>query len=194
MSHEIRYGTYPLNCNKAGVQADWDEVVGHEDYQEGASGLPSGIRWLDVTLPSYEEAKEYIEKHDRNWYDCLAVKYLDFSKVPPNKKVEELAAKVLTLTNRYREKMNEFHFANVKSEFIGCKTCGSKIARKHLRGNRCPVCSADMRPESTLNSIAAAKAAVEKAEANLAEEKRKYQKKCEDKAEVKWLVKVEFHT
>lgn len=194
MSHEIRYGTYPLNCNKAGVKAEWDEVVRHEDYQEGASGLSSDIRWLDVTLPTSGEAQKYIEKHDRGWYDCLAVKYLDFRKVKPSKKIEELEARFNDLGKRYQEKSTKFHFADVKSEFIGCKNCGSKIARKFLHGNRCPVCSVDMRPESTLNSIAAAKAAVEKAEANLAEEKRKYQKKCEDKAEVRWLVKVEFHT
>lgn len=194
MSHTIYYRSYPANCNKAEVEESWDRIVQHEDYQEGASGLPNSIRWIDKTLNSYDEAKNYIDTHDKGWYDCLAVKYLDFSNIKPSKKIGELETRLNSCHEAYWFKNNAFHFENAKAEFIGCKNCGSKIARKHLNGNSCPVCRGDLRPESTLKAIQAAKTAVDKARAALDAERKKYNAKCHSKAKIRWLVKVEYHT
>ena len=83
-----------------------------------------------------------------------------------------------------------FHFANAKSEYIGCKNCGSKIARKYLRRNFCPVCDADLRPETTLNRIAALRTKAEKSSDALKAELTKQALKAKN---VRWLVKIEFH-
>ena len=47
MSHNIRYAEYPENVNRKKVQANWDNHVRHEDWQEGANGLPGQIRWIE---------------------------------------------------------------------------------------------------------------------------------------------------
>ena len=47
MGHNIHYATYPENINKQVVQYEWDEYAAHEDWQEGCSGLPGKIRWID---------------------------------------------------------------------------------------------------------------------------------------------------
>ena len=36
-----------------------------------------------------------------------------------------------------------------KSEFVGCKHCGSKINREYIKSNACPVCRGDMRSDTT---------------------------------------------
>lgn len=193
MGHEIRHETYPENVDKKKVQAEWDDTVRHICWQEGASGLGRPIRWLDKVCGSYEEAEEYIQKQDKGWYDQLAVKYLDYGDVQPSKKVVELREKVGKLGCVFHKKDTEPHFANAQAAFITCKGCGSKISRIYLRGNQCPVCRTDMRPDSTLKSIQSAKASYLKAKAALEAEEKKHQEKCKKQAKVRWLVKVEYH-
>lgn len=193
MGHNIRYADYAENVNKKKVQDDWNNYVAHEDWQEGASGA-SPIRWINQTCDSYEAAENFIKSHDNGWYDCLAVKYRSFSKVKPSAKFLELEERVAKCRAALNEKTSKFHFADVKSEFIGCKNCGSKIAKAFLKRNYCPVCNADMRPASTLSSIEAAQTALKKAEATLKAEREKFNQKCKEKAEIRWLVKIEYHT
>lgn len=193
MSHVVKFGDYPENVNKRKVQDEWDYYVQMEDWEEGASGA-NPIRWIECApCEDYEAAEKYIEKHDKGWYDCLAVRYLSYEKVKPSAQIKELQDRVVKCRTALRTKETRFHFADVKSEFVGCKSCGSKISRTYMKHNYCPVCNADMRPASTLSSIDAAKLALEKAEKALAAEQKKYQQKVKNNAEVRWLVKVEFH-
>lgn len=75
MAHNIRY--YDLHCSRSKKQFEKsvDEFVAHEDYYEDAVGLPHPIRWIDHLCKNCDEAYEYIESHDRGWYDSLAVQY-----------------------------------------------------------------------------------------------------------------------
>lgn len=193
MGHEIRHESYPEDVNKQKVQAEWDATVRRICYQEGASGLCKDIRWIDKTCESYEDALSYIKKNDNGWYDQLAVKYIDTRSIQPSKKIVELQERVNTLYAAYIYKDHKFHFADAQAAYITCKGCGSKLARIHLKNNRCPMCKADMRPDSTLKSIQSAKASYEKALAALKEEEKKHHVKCKKQANVRWLVKVEYH-
>lgn len=89
---------------------------------------------------------------------------------------------IITVTQRQQTKR--------KSELIGCKCCGSKIARKYLKNNFCPVCHSDLRPETTLNRIAALKAKADKLHDAVLKEETKIAKK---NGNVRWLVKIEYH-
>ena len=75
MAHNIRYLDYHCSVSKKAVQKSLDNYVAHEDYDEGAVGLPNPIRWIDHLCKNSDEAYEYIESHDRGWYDSLAVQY-----------------------------------------------------------------------------------------------------------------------
>ena len=75
MSHNIRYFDLHCSASKRKFQKSIDNFVAHEDYYEGAAGLPSPIRWIDKVCNHQEEAYEYIQAHDRGWYDSLAVQY-----------------------------------------------------------------------------------------------------------------------
>ena len=92
---------------------------------------------------------------------------------------------------KYRALNNKFHFAESKSAFIGCQTCGSKISHEYLKGNCCPVCGNDLRPKSTRDTVAKYKANVDKANDLIKAEEKKAIAKY---SKIKWLVKIEYHT
>lgn len=204
MSHNIKHIDYPENVNKKIVKAGWDEFVRHADWQEGSSGLPGEIRWIDHICSSREEAEDYIEAHDKGWYDQLAVKYKEYSKLELSKTYEILKERADRLKARYVELNEKIHYKGVKSKFITCRTCESKISTEILSSeknistwknrNICPICGADIRPESTLDIIAKAKANAIKAAKDLQIEEKKLQAKQEKKAQIRWLLKIEYHT
>lgn len=189
MGHNIRHITYPENVNRKKVQNELDTFVAHEDYQEGCSGLASPIRWIEsVICNSYNEAIEKIERLDRGWYDQLAVRYYENESFT-DKKIGELQKSVKELCDAYTKKNSEIPAQHFTADYVGCKSCGSKITRTFIKSNKCPVCHADMRSESTMNSIEAIKKKLEKARKALEEYTNKHAKK-----KVMWLVKIEYHT
>lgn len=194
MSHEIRFASYPENCNPKEVAAEWDEIVRHEDYQEGASGLCHPIRWIDKVLPTREEAVQYINSIDSGWYDNIAVKYRDFSHIKQPKEIEKFDERIQKAQIRYNNLDRKDHFENAKAAFISCPRCKSKIASEYLRWNRCPVCGADMRPKTVLDRLSSLEASIKKLQKEKAEAVKAFQAKKEKNAKIKWLVKVEFHT
>lgn len=196
MSHNIEYFTYNENCNRKQIQRELDDFVAHEDWMEGASGLDSEIRWLESVgvCESYEKAKRFIEANDRNNYDCLAVRYKEGNKENEknDKKLKELTEKYEKVHKAKFDLEQAYHFYNVKSETIGCKNCGSKIASRYMRTrNTCPVCCADMRPQTTLDRIKALSAKSSECEKQMIARMDELAKKS---FEIKWLVKIEYHT
>lgn len=195
MSHNIRYEVYSENVNRKKVQADWDNYVRHEDWQEGASGLPGQIRWIEnEILGSEEEAKAYINEHDNGWYDQIAVRFKEI-KIVKSKKYEELSKKLTELRTEYGNRNSVCYATTVKSEFVGCKSCGSKLASKYIQNtNKCPLCKSDLRSPTTLSSLERLNERIKVIEKLLREEKQRLEKKQEKSAVIKWLVKIEYHT
>lgn len=191
MGHNIRMETYPENVNKEKVEREWDVYVQHADWQEGASGLPARIRWLNVVCDSYEEAEAYIEKHDRGWYDQLAVKYKSYRDFEPTKKYEALTLRCTEAERSLFELNSKVHYRDVKSKFVSCRNCESKIATAYLKGNYCPVCHADLRPASLQERLKKLNDLCKKLNKELKEEEKKLKEK---NMEICWLLKIEYHT
>lgn len=193
MGHNIRHEDYPLTVNKQKVEASWNEYVRHEDWQEGASGLPNPIRWVDRVFDSYNDAYAYIEREDRNhWYNCMAVKYKDYPTPKPSKSLADLNARVKAQQDNLNKIVNDSGIQHRTSEYIGCEKCGSKLKRTLLKGNKCPLCGEDLRSKTNLDRIANATAKLTKLREQYAEAYEAEQKKA--KYEIRWLVKVEYHT
>ena len=189
MGHNIEHYTYKENVSKKKIQAELDNYVKHCTWQEGGSGT-GGIRWIDhVVCKNYEEAKEYIEKHDRGWYDCLAVRYYEYINAPDNVKLKELHDASQAAMNEWGKRDHALYPAALTSSLITCKRCGSKLSREWLHKNVCPVCGVDLRPEHIMKSIEAAKNKYLRAHEKEEEYRQKHLKK-----EPYWLVKIEYHT
>lgn len=195
MSHEIAYDTYPENCNKNNVERKWDSIAAKEGWREGSSGLCSSIRWIDCEpCDSYNDAVIYVQEHDKGNYDCLAVRYRDYSGIKEPKIIGELTEKIKSKRHKLYTMNNDFYFDNIKSQFIGCKECGSKISVKYLKRNTCPVCGNDMRPQTFQDRIKKISNDLDVLEKKREDEVKKFRQKRRDKAKICWLVKVEYHT
>lgn len=190
--HCIRHFTYKEKVNRNSVLAEANAYANREgDYRDQINS----IRWMENTICDNEEAAmEFIDKHDSGWYDNIAVRFYSYPKMKKSKKLETLEERLADQCSRLRT-MEQTNYADTltSTEFVGCKGCGSKIATKYLKGNHCPVCGADMRPKTTLDRISALKERIEKTKAEIHEEKVSLQKKQRKNAEIKWLVKTEFH-
>ena len=188
MSHNIEHYDYKENVDKKMVQADLNTHVKHATWHEGGHGIEP-IRWNDIVCKNYDEAVKWIEAHDKGWYDQLAVKYYEPVHGEKSKKIDELDAKIQEAYKIYRERSSVVYPKTRTSEFIGCNNCKSRLSSKHLNRNHCPVCNADLRPETMLKSIAAAETKWKKA----VENKKEYIETHSKKA-IRWLVKIEYHT
>lgn len=197
--HNIIMEIYDEDVDKKKIQEQWDNHAAIEDRQEGCSGI-SPIRWLDGKIyDSYEEAELAIKGLDNGWYDCLAVKFYD-------KKVSEYtytkAYRNMLKTQRvYKEtyynvtdKAREEFFA-CKSEYVGCKECGSKLKRSLLKQARCPLCGSSLLSNTMQSRINGAKKRLESINEKCDKQhKRECDRAKSDKASVKWLLKIEYHT
>lgn len=191
MSHNIRYFTYQESVNPQDVKKELDSFVAHEDYQEGCTGLYHDIRWINSVICEDEEsAQEMIEQNDRGDYDNVAVRFYDYDiRKLMSPEYEELNKKVDEVYRHLNQLQNVCYPQTYVAQFISCKKCGSRIARRYIKSNFCPVCRGDMRPAHILNKIGAAE---RKWKAALKQRGEYAEKNC--KRVIKWLVKIEYHT
>jgi len=185
--HNIHYWVYDGKCDRSKVLADIQRVA--ESDGDGYSGP---LKWHDEVLPlkNKEEAENWIRAHDKGWYDDHAVLFYDYSDAKETKKMENLKKKGAELAERLVAFENEHSVRKFKAEYIGCSNCGSKVAKKYLRSERCPVCGSDLRSESTLKKIKELNDKV----IQTREEYRAEGEKQKSRAKIKWLVKFEYHS
>ena len=138
---------------------------------------------------SYDEAIDMIEGWDTGWYSDHAVQYKDKSALKPTKQMLALKAKADKLAADKQAFIESHSLKSRKSEFIGCKNCGSKLSLKHLKGNRCPLCGTDLRADYIIERIKK----YDKDREEAIDQYQKLQAKQTGKCPVRWLVKVEVH-
>lgn len=192
MGHSVEFYDYSTKVSKGEIFADMDEIVIYNGDDEGHTGLNQNIRFYDnVCLDTREEAKNFIEKHDKGWCDQLAVKYKDCGPVN-SKKLIDLKKQYDTTIEKIK-KSKGFYFANHKSKLITCKNCESKLAVSFLNTNNCPVCRKDLRPETEQARIDGLYKKKGVLEDRIQEEEQRLKKKQAKKGKEMWLVKIEYH-
>ena len=188
--HNIITKVYDENVDKNKIEKRLNQLA-KEDGDYG--GLPHPIRWIDHTCSNEDVARDYINHNDNGWYDQIAVKFLDYPTINSSTK-ENLMQRRKEWCDKLNELRNKIHYANVKSNFVSCQKCESKINRKFIKWNICPICRTDMRPKSTLDLIARYEQIIKDIDKQLKEEELRLQEKAKKKAIVKWLVKIEYHS
>lgn len=197
MGHETHYMHFDYNTKREIIQSEGDKHCKYNSDYRGT--LYNRIIFKDITpLATEEEAIKYIARIDSGDYGQYAVPYLDYPYIKPSSdKLKELEKKATDLNREYYNRCNVQYYTTetVKSQFLGCKECGSRLAVKYLRSNNCPLCGAELRPETELNKIKALKEKYDKAHnayvsTREAEEEKMRKKMTPTK---KWLVKIEYH-
>lgn len=152
------------------------------------------VKFTDKVFNSYDEASEYLEGTFGD-YRQIAVKYKKYPKVQQNKTIADLKRRI----SEYRIRCNELnnpHYANVKQATVKCKKCGSSLATNYCGRtyyNTCPVCRADLRPESTLKKLEDYEKTIIDLNKKLKDEEKKQNQKNISKAELMWAVACEVH-
>ena len=127
-------------------------------------GHLSKIRWIDSEpCANEDEARIRIEHLDKGWYDCIAVKYYDAYNIPETEKIKALrAANTQTYCKVQRTcvciPFYKCKKRNISAAKLRLQDCAKVPAKKFLPCLR----NADLRPETTLNRIAALKAKADK--------------------------------
>lgn len=187
--HDIRFEDFKYTEDKNEMRTISDYLQRLAARHGDAGGLYSGIEFKTSKVPfkTYNDAYNWINQNDRSYWN-VAVPYLDDSKVN-SKKLDELNEKYMELRKKKEEYAKAHSVQTFKSELIGCKKCSSKLARKYLRGQACPLCGEDLRGQTTLDTLANYDKRMKENQEKQLEEKRK----LSAKAEKRWLIKIEFH-
>ena len=186
---EVKYGT-----DKKEVIADIQEEVMHEDWREGGSYPANQLKWhADTIYESYDEAKEAIRRMDNGWYDDHAVLFYHYPRVEDTAKVNKLWDRIDSIGERRDAYIEKHRITNQKAKFIGCKGCGSKVAKEYINKQEiCPVCRESLRSETVQAKIDDYDMQTSKIRKQIDEERERLARK--NKPVVKWLVKYEYHT
>ena len=192
--HNIERYTYNENVDRKKVESELSTYVSHETWREGGGGLPSPIRWLDIVCSNYEKALQYIEDHDKGWYDQLAVKFREYPKLEPSKTMISLDERRKNELSKKVEYAKAHSVSTFKAEYIGCPECGSKLKKALLRGENCPLCRAELRSKTTMETLKRYDNNVHELDEKIKAERLKMEQKNIAKASIKWLVKIEYHT
>lgn len=190
MGRESRYVSYKESISKESILAELDDYVLRMTWQESSHGIDT-IRWYENTVCSdYDSAREFLDNHREYDYDSLAVRYKCIDKEKSSKKLDELKVKCNEVYKKYTEMNKKVVFKEFKSQYIGCKNCGSKLNKDYLNSNKCPLCYYDMRSETLLNQIKNLENKLNDLNLQIKEETKKLNEKY---GKVYWLVKVEYH-
>ena len=192
MSRELKWLSYPESKSKSFIEAEIHEYVCTQTYQESRGGLVEPIQWIDRVFDNYDLAYEYINQHDRS-YAQLAVKYRVYPKIEPSSTLLSLQKRLQSEQQKRKQYAEQHSILTLKCAFVGCPNCGSKLNKKFLVREYCPLCRYDMRSKSTLDMLDKYTAKINEIEHKISEEKRRLETKMISKSTIHWLVKIEYH-
>jgi len=185
--HNIYYWDFDENCDRKSVLMDIQDLARHD-----GDGYSGPLKWHDEVKPvrNRDEAEKWIQSHDKGFYDDHAVRYYDYSKATETKKIADLKTRASECATKVAEYKKAHSVRNFKAEFLGCQKCGSKVSRKYLRSECCPLCGNDLRSPTTLSKI---KELEEKRQGLFDRIKEETEKQTNNRT-VRWLVKFEYHS
>lgn len=184
MSHFVGYETFDKNVDRREVY----DFIEDKCAWENGDGYSSTIKWhCEKVYADFEDAQRAITRLDNGWYDDHAVLYYNRDAVKPTKEMEAVRDRMKAVRNKKDEYEEKFHVKHRKADFVGCKTCGSKLRREYIRSNKCPMCGSDLRSDSVIKKLS-------EYDAKLNDLEKKYRDLAKKQpGTVKWLVKYEFH-
>jgi hypothetical protein len=184
--HNIGYMSQPEN-----VKRDWVMSVISQEAEDNGDGYYGPMHWHDEIKPleNREAAEARIKQLDRGWYNDHAVRYYSYDDAKVTNKMVEYRQQIAKLQKKKAEYAEKNSVRNFKADYIGCKQCGSKVSRKHLCTDFCPVCHNDLRSETTKTTLLNYDARIRELWNKIEEEKKK-QKSAK---KTMWLIKYEYH-
>lgn len=171
MAPTIIYRVYNQNGGLRGAQRWWKRQV-LEDLKDTKEISVLGEEFALPTSneqPNQEAAINLLLKYALPYCGAVAIPFTGKVSDKPAWviRAEEDYAQASTRLQTVRTDLHE-SIVKAKSKTIGCKECGSQIARKYVKPDcDCPVCGFTLLAESYRKRLASAIKAVHKAESKL---------------------------
>ena len=153
-----------------------------EEYPDlGNDILP--IISIETVCKSFEEAEELADSLDWKGKNSLLIPYKDVG----DRDIWTIKVNTIYL-NIYHEENNLEKYIkrsrgcrNHKSKFVGCPRCGSRLNRKSISNDKCPLCGQDISSSTVKKTIKRYKNNIKEMKKELREEKEKLAYKAKTK-------------
>ena len=153
-----------------------------EEYPDlGNEILP--IISIETVCKSFEEAEELADSLDWEGKCGLLIPYKDVG----DKDIWTIKVNTIYF-NIYHEENNLEKYIkrsrgcrNHKSKFVGCPRCGSRLNRKSISNDKCPLCGQDISSSTVKKTIKRYKNNIKEMKKELREEKEKLSYKAKTK-------------
>ena len=189
--HEICFASYSEKTKKQVIVADCNEQA--ERYSDSRGGLYEPIEFKEnLILEDEDAARKWIDEHDRSYWN-VAVKFRHYKDNPKSKKLDTLKIRCEKEREKSRDYSEAHAIKNFKSALVGCPKCNSKLNKNYIHRDSCPLCGQDLRSKTTIDTLAKYDANIKDLLKQIKEEERKLNQKRQKQAEIKWLVKYEYH-
>lgn len=165
-------------------------------HSDNSCVLPNDISFLKAVFNTRKDAEEYLDKMaEGRFYPELAVQYRDISGMKMGKEKEKLLRKLDEARGALCDLERRQHYCKdtTNAKLISCRKCESRLAVAYLRGNRCPVCNTDLRPESVIARRDALRQKLDDLSKEILELDRATVQKAKEGIKVKWLVRIDYH-
>lgn len=134
-----------------------------------------------IICKSYEDAKELADS--LNWereYNLL-IPFKDVDNIKETKKMKNLHERIKKEETKLNEYVKKTDCKNYKSKFVGCPRCGSRLNRKSINNDKCPLCGQDISSSTVKKTIKRYKNNIKEMEKELRKEKEKLSYKAKTK-------------
>lgn len=153
-----------VGCLKA--EADAVETPGYASYDsldELRKARPHTYI-IDAVVWDKEGAKRILAEICKDTAICF------FADAPVSDEMKRLEASIVDLKDKLAKYIEERSVKTFTYKMVGCKKCGSQLAKDLLKGDTCPLCGNDLRSPSTIEGENRLKARILEAEEALRKE------------------------
>lgn len=150
----------------AGEEADAVETPGYARYDsldELRKARPHTYI-IDAVVWDKEGAKRILAETCKDTAICF------FADAPVSDEMKRLEASIVDLKDKLAKYIEERSVKTFTYKMVGCKKCGSQLAKDLLKGDTCPLCGNDLRSPSTIEGENRLKARILEAEEALRKE------------------------
>ena len=116
----------------------------------------------DVVVNSREDAEKILGA-------CCIVAISYRGDAEDTEEIKTLRAKIADMQEKIKKYIEEHSVKTFSAKNIGCKKCGSSLAKDYLKSDVCPLCGNDLRAASTIEGETALKQKLEAMEAQLSD-------------------------
>lgn len=192
MSWAEGYYDYPESVDKETIMREIDDSLENERGRYD----PVFQGYVFSNMEPFEDRDKALEylysdaggKYYRN--KNFGVRYYSREDKKKTKKMQDLERRISETEGKMAKYIAEHSVSTFKAEFIGCPECKSKIAKRFIPStNKCPLCGADLRSETTIKILNGYKQKIKELNKLLETEIKKNQKK----GEVYWLISAQLY-